>query len=430
MVKLHGLKWVLVLIYISAMTYLILETSNLVSTAVIEMSSLIIIFVAMLILASNTLSIHTFTKTKRRLETARTKAEEKYRMLFENSLEGIYRSTVDGRFIDANPAFVKMLGYGNKNELFALDIPRDIYYSVTARPSKDDSDRLHVSRLKRKDGSEIWVEASSKTVTDERSNVIYEGIVRDITERKQAEDKLLEAYQELKTLDELKSNVISNVSHELRTPITIAQSSLYLAKDEEDAEEKNKLMDMAINTLWNQNLIVDDLVEASIMKQGKIKLKVSEIDLSKLIDIVREEFKSTTLKDRIRIKVRVEKNLPKVRANYKKIHHLLRNLVGNAIKFTGHEGRITVEVTKKNRTTIEVSISDTGVGIPNNELNKIFDPLYQVDGSVTRTFGGTGMGLSIAKEIVKLHGGQISVESELGKGSRFYFTLPISSGGM
>lgn len=230
------------------------------------------------------------------------------------------------------------------------------------------------------------------------------------------------AYEELKTLEELKSNIIANVSHELRTPITIAKSAVQLAKVEENVEMRKKLLQMVAEALSRQNFIVGNLIEAA---RSKRTLKLEEVDMVEVVVQICSEFKSMALEGNITMSTNVEDGLPRVKADCKQLEHVLRNLISNALKFNKKGGEILIEARRRG-STVEVSVTDTGIGIPKEAQEKIFQRFYQVDSSLTRHYGGTGMGLSIAKEIVEAHGGKIAVESELGKGSRFYFTLPIA----
>ncbi|MFQ6137425.1 MAG: sensor histidine kinase, partial [Candidatus Hydrothermarchaeales archaeon] len=127
----------------------------------------------------------------------------------------------------------------------------------------------------------------------------------------------------------------------------------------------------------------------------------------------------------IEIKTSIQEDLPKVRADFDELKHVIINLLDNAIKFNRRGGKVLIEAGPQGN-VVEVSVSDTGIGIAEEHLEKIFDRLYQVDISTTRKHGGIGMGLAVAKEIVEAHGGEITVKSELGKGSRFRFTLPIA----
>jgi signal transduction histidine kinase len=129
------------------------------------------------------------------------------------------------------------------------------------------------------------------------------------------------------------------------------------------------------------------------------------------------------VKKGIGLGMRLGEGLPRVKADFKRLGHVLRNLISNAIKFT-EEGSVTVEI-KRRKDAVEVCVTDTGIGIPKKYQKRIFERLYQVDSSGTRRYGGTGMGLAIVKEIVEAHGGEITVSSEEGRGSRFCFTLPI-----
>ncbi|MEE9474056.1 MAG: ATP-binding protein [Candidatus Hydrothermarchaeaceae archaeon] len=244
----------------------------------------------------------------------------------------------------------------------------------------------------------------------------------EIEQRKEAEEKLQKAYEELKTLDELKTNILSNVSHELRTPITIVKGALEIAVDEENTEERNRVLVTARSALVRQDSIIEDLVEATKIKKKKLKLE--PVDVAGAITIVGGEVKPTLAKHKLKMKVNLDKELPKVRADFEALIHMLRNLIDNAIKFNKEGGEVIVETGEKEG-MVEVCVKDTGIGIPEDRFDKIFEHLYQVDSSSTRRYGGTGMGLAIVKKIVEAHGGEIAVESELGKGSTFCFTLRI-----
>ncbi|MGR3311162.1 MAG: ATP-binding protein, partial [Candidatus Brocadiales bacterium] len=251
-------------------------------------------------------------------------------------------------------------------------------------------------------------------------------------ERKRAEEdlknalaELKAAYEELKTLDELKTNVIANISHEMRTPLTIAMASIDMAKEKKDPESRNRRLTMAYDALVRQDLIIGDLLEAARFEKGTHKLKLEQVNLAHLITPISKEFAPIAEKRDIKMEVRVGGDIPMVNADFKQIMSVLRNLISNAVKFNQKGGRVIIEATEKDE-MVEVCVSDTGIGIPNAYHEKIFQNLYQVDSSRTRWYGGTGMGLAIAKEIIKAHGGEITVKSDPGKGSRFRFTLPIA----
>jgi signal transduction histidine kinase len=248
----------------------------------------------------------------------------------------------------------------------------------------------------------------------------------DNRQRKQQETKeLREAYEELMHLDELKSAIISNVSHELRTPMTIAKTALELMKEEEDSEMKSILLEKALDAIRRQNFIIEDLIQTARLMSRKRDLKLEPLDMAEFVNLTADEFTPIISKKKITMKIHLTEDLPKISADEKRLTHVIRNLVGNAIKFTKPGGNIEIEAAKKGD-DVEVRISDTGVGIPKDKLSKIFDRFYQIDSSEARSYGGTGLGLAIVKELVEAHGGRITVESEEDKGSTFCFTVQIA----
>jgi PAS domain S-box-containing protein len=236
---------------------------------------------------------------------------------------------------------------------------------------------------------------------------------------------LLRAYEGLRSVDELKSNLIARVSHELRTPITIAKGALQLAALETKMETKDKLIKMAVDALIRQNMIVGDLLEASMLEKRGLSHKLAAVDLKKAVSLSVDELKSQASKKNISVRVKIPTDLPMVWGEFDKLLHVLRNLLHNAIKFNHEGGEVLIEAQRK-KDVVTVCIKDTGIGIPEDKLEKIFDRFYQVDSGLTRRYSGTGMGLAIAKEIVERQGGHIWVESEEGRGSRFYFTLSVA----
>ncbi len=249
---------------------------------------------------------------------------------------------------------------------------------------------------------------------------------RAVEELKTAHKNLEKAYEELKGLDELKNSIIANVSHELRTPITIAKGAIEIARDEEDGKSRKESLKMALDALSRQNFIIGNMIEAARWSKKKRELKLEDLNLDHLVALVSSEFKAMAAKDKIKITVDLEKDLPLVKADYEQLKRVLQNLLSNGIKFNKEGGEVIIEAREKEG-MVEVCVSDTGIGIPRDKLEKIFEPFYQLDASAARRYGGTGMGLTIAKQIVEANGGKIMVESELGKGSKLYFTLPISN---
>jgi len=249
---------------------------------------------------------------------------------------------------------------------------------------------------------------------------------------KKLEDKFLElesanmkleaAYDELKSIDRLKDNIISNVTHELRTPIMLAWGFLELALDEPDLTKRNQYLTKSIDALKREDKIVIDLIETATAEKGLLKPFTDTIDLTKIITAAVENLKPKVTIYDINIDVSFDGNLIML-GDYYQLKHVMINLIDNAIKFNVRQGKVEINAIEDNG-QIQVCIKDTGIGIPEDKLTKIFDKLYQIESDTNRKYGGTGIGLTISKHIIEGHGGRIRVKSEEGKGSTFCFNLP------
>ena len=235
------------------------------------------------------------------------------------------------------------------------------------------------------------------------------------------------AFNELKDLDRYKSDIISNVSHELRTPITIISGVLELLDDEEDLENRKQLIKMAHETLGRQNRIVEDLIAATSFRENKIELNLEPISIGSLLSLVYNQNKANAKEKNVNLSLKIGEDIPPIYVDFKQLEHALKDIIHNAIKFSKESGGTVIIETKSIDKYVEISINDKGVGIPEDKLNRIFDPLYQGDASTSRAYEGTGMGLAIAKRIVNAHNGNIRAESILGEGTKIIITLPASN---
>ncbi|MFQ5976042.1 MAG: PAS domain S-box protein, partial [Candidatus Hydrothermarchaeales archaeon] len=369
---------------------------------------------------------------RKKAEEALKESEEKFRNLMAKVPIGIAISSPKGKIIEANNTLLNMFGYDFKDEFIKIPAPqhyqnpddRKRFLKLTEKGMVKDFE----VEFKRKDGTVFWGSVSSITQTPEVGATRFIVAIQDITERKAAEEALKEAYEELKTLDQMKDNILANVSHELRTPITIAHAALELVVGEEDQENMDKYLMAARNALMSQNARVEDLVAAVHLEKSEKKLTLITIDLSDSITQLTNEFMPLIIKSNISLSIETEEDLPNVKADRDILDHVLRNLIGNAIKFNTEEGKLIIRAMGR-EDVVEISVEDTGVGIPQNKQEKIFERFYQVDNSATRSFGGVGMGLAVVKEMLEAHGSKLTVKSELGKGSKFSFTLPIDKEG-
>ena len=260
------------------------------------------------------------------------------------------------------------------------------------------------------------------------------GTVRDDKERQRQEfeknliemNKKLEiTNKKLKELDELKDNFLSMVSHELWSPLTTVQGYVTFVKDGKGGPitaKQKELLEIADDEIDSLSHLIGELVDISRIEAGKFEVKLGCVDIVNVQVRVIDSLKQAAEKKNISLKNEIPPRLPYVLADKKRITQVLTNLLGNAIKFTP-EGRAVSISARENGEAVEFSITDNGIGIPENSMEKIFDKFYQVDSTNERQYNGCGLGLAITKNIIELHRGRIWVESKVGEGSKFFFEL-------
>jgi two-component system, sensor histidine kinase and response regulator len=245
--------------------------------------------------------------------------------------------------------------------------------------------------------------------------------------------ELERANQELKKIDEMKSEFVSVASHELRTPLASIKNAVQLilqGKTGEINENQAKFLSMAERNINRLTGILNSLLDLSRIESGKFDLKFEELDLKSSVEFILSSLKPQTDGKSIQLKMEIPEKLPSVYGDREKVEQILTNLVGNSIKFTpeGEEISVSARPFEEGEHMVAISVRDSGIGIPEDQLEKIFEKFHQVEDSLRRSTTGTGLGLAITKGLVEAHHGKIWVESELGKGSTFTFTLPMSKG--
>ncbi|MFQ5922456.1 MAG: ATP-binding protein [Anaerolineales bacterium] len=240
--------------------------------------------------------------------------------------------------------------------------------------------------------------------------------------------ELKRALERLTELNQLKTNLISNVSHELRTPLAHIKGYVELLEEEELGDltmEQGKAMSVIGRATVRLGQLIEDLIAFSTASREGMELKLEAVALPPLAREIVDRSKAKAAKEGIKLRISVEKGLPPVRADAEKLSWVVYQLVDNAIKFTPEGGRVRLWAEHVSG-FVTIAISDTGIGIPASNIDEIFQPFHQLDGSATRRYGGTGLGLALVKQIVDAHGSKISAESMENKGSTFQFQLPIS----
>ncbi|MEM1295513.1 MAG: ATP-binding protein, partial [Verrucomicrobiota bacterium] len=365
------------------------------------------------------------------------KANRVLESFFQVSLDMLCIAGLDGYFKRINPAFRETLGF-SRDELMAKPfiefVHPDDRESTTQAVQKLASGEMVVSfenRYLHKDGTYRWIEWNS--APDDTSGLIY-AAARDITSRKENEETLRSAKREAEQANLAKSEFLANMSHEIRTPMNGILGMTELLLHTPLNPEQSEYGKMAYQSAENLLNLLNDILDFSKIEAGKLELAAHPFQLRDSIGDTLQTLALTAQEKGLELAYSIAPEVPdSLIGDLGRLRQVLVNLVGNAIKFT-KEGEVVVEIrseeTTDRLTVLHVSVRDTGIGISKQKLDRIFESFTQADASTTRTFGGTGLGLTISREIVAMMDGEISVDSELGKGSVFQFSaqLGIESG--
>lgn len=238
--------------------------------------------------------------------------------------------------------------------------------------------------------------------------------------------ELQKALERVSELSQLKANFISNISHELRTPLTHIKGYIELLVSETlgplTEEQKHALAVSQQSTIRLETLI-EDLIMVSLASRGELSIRQDRVDICRLANLTVKSLGETALRRGVRLQAELDENVPNVHADSQKIAWVLGQLADNGIKFTPAGGSVTVSIKREGENLVIVSVNDTGIGVPSSRQRDIFEPFHQLDGSSTRQYNGTGLGLSLVRQIVEAHGSMIEVQSMEGRGSIFKFPL-------
>ena len=241
--------------------------------------------------------------------------------------------------------------------------------------------------------------------------------------------ELQDALVRLAELNQLKSNFISNISHELRTPLTHIRGYSELILDETLgalSQEQKHALDVVLRASHKLQQLIEDLLQFSMAVQGELTLEIERVDLRTLIEGVIQQYRSRALVKDINLESLLPDNTLVVHIDEEKLAWVVQQLVDNAIKFTPAGGLIRIAVQLEDQLAT-VAVIDSGIGIPEKRIKELFQIFHQLDGSMTRKYGGVGLGLAYANRILEAHGSKLNVSSKEGKGSRFEFSIPLAA---
>ncbi len=377
-------------------------------------------------------------------------SEKKFKSIFHNSAEGIFQSSLDGKWLTLNKTCADILGYDSTDELAKVGVD-DLYLDTDERTKilnelKEKKQVVNRKlKLRKKDGTEAVVILNNRLVTGEDGSKYLEGNIHDVTEQTRAEEmrrlaeealtaekiKSENLTKEALRLSGTKSKFLANMSHEIRTPmngilgfLTLIEAGAY--------ENKDELKQFSSSAKYSAESLLDvinSVLDLSKIEAGKAQIEEQDFNLIKVIDHSISVITPIAIEKQITIFREIPDNVEAdLIGDQTKIRQILINLLSNAVKFTSN-GSIEIKVRTKREENDDVrlfiSVIDTGIGIPADKVTQLFKPFSQVDGSESRQLGGTGLGLVICKEFVNLMGGKIGVSSEKEYGSSFNFDIKL-----
>ena len=373
-------------------------------------------------------------------EEALRESEERYRTILKSIEDGYYEVDRAGNFIFFNDSHCNMLGY-SRDELMVMNnrqfmdqenferlyqVSKEVY--VTEKPAKIVSWQIIT-----KDGTKKYVEGSISLIKDSKGRKTgFRGIMRDVTDRKLAEEALRKAMEDAETANVAKSEFLANMSHEIRTPMNgiIGMTDLALATDL--TKEQREYLEMVKMSADSLLALLNNILDLSKIEARHMELEEIDFDLRIALENASEALAVKAHEKGLELACHVKPDVPTALVGDPvRLRQIAVNLGGNAIKFT-EKGEVVIRVENEKEEDSSVllhfMVSDTGIGIPPDKAERIFEEFAQADGSTTRKYGGTGLGLSISKQLVEMMGGRVWVESEVERGSTFHFTARFGLG--
>ncbi|MFY9386800.1 MAG: PAS domain S-box protein [Smithellaceae bacterium] len=370
---------------------------------------------------------------RKTMERALRESENKYRGIFDNAAEGIFQNNLQGEFTIMNHAMVKMLGYDSPEELLSVSplisdscvepsVLRELY-RILKKQGHIDNFEMQVYRKNREI---IDVSLNAHSVCDDEGKILYfEGILFDITEKRKI-DELKMAKMLAERADKAKSEFLANMSHEIRTPMNAIVGFTDLALKQDISTKVRDYLKKISHSAASLLVLIDDILDFSKMEAGQLRFESMEFNLDEIFKKLGDLFSLKSAQKGLELVISIAPDVPrKLIGDPFRLEQVLINILSNAIKFTD-TGHIVLraDLLKTTDSTAEVSFScvDTGIGISRKDMKKIFNTFSQADSLITRKYGGTGLGLTISRHLVGMMDGEITVESEVGRGSTFRFT--------
>ncbi|MEI8394307.1 MAG: PAS domain S-box protein [Rhodospirillaceae bacterium] len=373
------------------------------------------------------------------VENALRESEARYALAIQGTRDVVWDWNLESDELYLSENWCRLLGY-RPEELMpgragweAVVVPED-RRAVTAALDSCRADRsANITELAyravTRSGNRIWLHAKGQISRLENGTPYrLTGTLSDVTEQKNAEEKLLQAKKIAERANEAKSQFLANMSHELRTPLNaIIGFSEILCRDVSSPQEHERTIEYA-NYIFTSGVhlleLINDLLDMSKLDAGLYQLYEEPLDLREIVDYSISTLRNKAIEGMITLDNRLDRDLPVINGERRALQQVLHNTLSNAIKFTRAGGHVTVEGGETPEGGCKLIIRDTGIGIEAEALTRVLEPFQQADMTISRKFGGTGLGLPISRNLVALHGGTLSLESEVGVGTAVIITLP------
>jgi PAS domain S-box-containing protein len=370
------------------------------------------------------------TTEKRRVEKLIKESEERYKTLVSLSPNPIV-VTRNGYFYYVNPSAIRFLGFSKPDELLGKKMidfiepkTNDKVINEIAKLSESENCPALELGIINKEGKKLTTLSAIKTISYEGEDSLL-FVIQDITQQKQYEEELFQAKQKAEESDKLKTSFLANMSHEIRTPLNgIIGFAGLLKRQNLDKEKQEKYAEIIHSSSHQLLAIINDIIDISKIEAGQMVVYQEAINISHIITELNYIYKSLAEKKNIEFRICPMEDILEISSDEVKLKQILNNLLNNALKFT-HKGFIELGYKKQDHEAI-FWVRDTGIGIPDDFKRIIFERFRQVEIASNKKYGGTGLGLSISKALVQMLGGRIWLDSEVDKGTTFYFTIPLS----
>ncbi len=383
-----------------------------------------------------TLAIYKDMTEQKRAEEALRESEARYRTLFEECKDAIVINTPEGKAVDVNQAFLDLFGY-TRDEIMKVNVREHYVHPADRVKFRQELEHNGAvkdfeAKLRKKDGTEMDCLLTSTAWRAKDGSILgFQGIIRDITEHKRAQEELRLAKEAAEEANRAKSAFLANMSHELRTPLNaIIGYSEMLQEEAADLGQEDLTPDLQKIQAAGKHLLalINDILDLSKIEAGRMDLFLETFDIAPMIQDAVITIQPLVEKNHNTLAVHCADNLGTMRADLTKVRQSLFNLLSNACKFTA-QGTITLVVTRETvdgAAWITVRVTDTGIGMTPEQMGRLFQAFAQADTSTTRQYGGTGLGLAITRHFCQMMGGDITVASALGQGSTFTIRLPAA----